>query len=252
MTCTRCPAPVHAVGLCKFHYDKQWRLRVQQGIYAQVDATPARRHLQTLRRRGWTYPLIERQVRLGQVTIARIHDGGVTQLRADKAAEILALPTTWQHTTLAVPMDGTKRRLSALAWQGWSGVAVCRELGLSKSSLWHATCHGRIQARTAAVIAGFYDRHAYKPGPDPKYAVEARTKGAIPAAAWDGDLDDPNNQPADNPNAPQQPGVQLDEVAFLTSWGLTEAQAAKRLGVRPDSIAQARRRRAGYQQEKAA
>ena len=197
-TCSlpRCnQGPVHSWGLCQRHAYKQWRLKVQRGEYQRVDTELVRYHLDALRRRGWTYPLIGNKVRLSERTLAKIVTGDITEVRADKATAILGIPLTWQATALSVPSDGTRRRLSALAWQGWSAREICRQTGMSTYTLYNVMKRDRLEARTAVTIAEFYTAHVHQPGPDRSYALEARTKGAIPAAAWDGDLDDPDLRP---------------------------------------------------------
>lgn len=242
--CTQ--GPVHSWGLCKHHAYKQWQLKVQRGEYQRVDTDMVRYHLDGLRRRGWTYPMIEAKVSVSSRTLAKIVDGDLTELRIDKARAILALPITWQATTLSVPAVGTERRLSALAWQGWSAAEMCRRsTDVTLNTVRHALARGRLEARNAVAIAAFYEEHIGQPGPSPRYAQEARTKGAIPAAAWDGDLDDPDLQP-EGVAAPESgrrtAAVLVENYDDLIAKGLSAEQAAAQLGIQPDSIGNARRR----------
>lgn len=189
-----CTEPDYAMRLCYDHYNKQARIRRANGDADKIPTDAVRAHIQLLRWRGWTWAQIAAAGKTSTPTLNRVAAGELATMRRDKTARILAIPATWQHTRTAVPTVGTRRRLSALAWQGWSRPAVARELGMSPWTLGARNRH--IHAFVAAAVAEFYDRHAHLPGPSPAYARKARTLGAIPAAAWDDDaIDDPRRRP---------------------------------------------------------
>jgi transcriptional regulator with XRE-family HTH domain len=100
------------------------------------------------------------------------------------------------------PVEGTRRRLQALARAGWSLAAVAAESGLQKAHL-HRIVQGSrryVHASTAQIIAATYDRVIAKDPADyglTRYQI-GRAKGAAqrngypPAMCWDEDtIDDP-------------------------------------------------------------
>ena len=239
-----CEDPCYALDMCERHYNKLRRIRRARGAFDHVDAGPTLAHVARLRARGWGWHTIARAGKTSTAMLHRLERGETPTLQQQKAERILAIPPTWQWTRVPVPGVGTRRRLSALAWQGWSGKAVAQQVGLSGWLFYNSAKTDRIEARNAAKIAEFFDRHAYKPGPDPIYAKRARTLGAIPAAAWDDDIDDPNAVPNLGERRSRGPRrrVHIDEVEHLTSFGLSLDAIAQRLDVEPASLREIIRR----------
>lgn len=188
----RCSTLRYALGLCEFHYGRYRRLQRVSGATDRIPTAPIRKHLRLLRRRGWTWQQIAAAGGTSTTTLHQILRGQKPRMRRDKVGRIVAIPPVWQSTRLAVPMLGTRRRLDALAWQGWSNRRVADQLRLSRFTFSNTYRSHVITAVVAAQVAEFYDRHAHLPGPDPVYAKRARTLGALPAWCWDDDtIDDP-------------------------------------------------------------
>lgn len=193
-----CDEPDYALRLCKGHYEKDARIRQARGDADRVSTDPVRQHVQLLRWRGWSWQQIASAGGSSSMMLHRIMGGGQPLMRHDKVTRLLAVEALWQHSLVAVPMVGTRRRLAALAWQGWSCRRVSAELGICEWTIPNTNRSGLVQARTAARIAGFYDVHAYTTGPDPAYAKRARNRRCLPAWVWDedGSIEHPATKPA--------------------------------------------------------
>jgi lambda repressor-like predicted transcriptional regulator len=197
-TLRRCTSTQYALDLCERHYNKQRRIRNARGDGDKIPTLPVRTHVRLLRRRGWTWQQIAAAGRTSVMMLHRVLRGEQPTMRRDKVIRILAIEPVWRRTQVPVPMLGIRRRLDALAWQGWSNRAVARQVGLSEWTIPNTYRHQRITAEVAARIADFYEAHAHQPGPDPAYAKKSRTLGALPAWVWDddGSIDDPGKRPA--------------------------------------------------------
>jgi hypothetical protein len=192
-----CSEPVYALKVCLLHYGRVRRLQRANGAADKVPVNEVRAHVQLLRWRGWPWHPIAAAGRTSTGLLHRIMSGEVETLRRDKAARIVAVEPVWKPTQLAVPAHGTRRRLDALAWQGWANVVVARELGLSEWTFPNSRRSMRLTAAVAAAVAGFYDEHAHRAGPNPVFAKKARTMGCLPASVWDedGSIDNPRQRP---------------------------------------------------------
>jgi hypothetical protein len=240
----RCTGAYYARNLCERHWAKERRLRKARGLLDRVPAAPVVAHLEVLRRRGWTWHGITAATGVSSWLIGRLQRGEVTTLQREKADRFLAVDPVWQETAVSVPVLGTRRRLASLAWQGWSGREVARRLGMSEWMFTNGIYRGSVEARVAAAVARFYDEHADQPGPNPAYAKKARTQGAIPPAAWEGDLDDPATRPVGVRKRPGLAALDLAEVDELLAAGLSVEDVAARVGRKPKSIERARIRAA--------
>ena len=139
---------------------------------------------------------------------------------------------------------GTKRRLQALMWNGWSLGLLSTRLGCSRQVLrrkLHFTSHAT--ASTAAQVRALYDElwdQAPPEGTQPEKRAatmarrQARERGYVPALAWDDDtIDDPDATPADGweRRDVRRYGTLADEAAELIQFGVEPWRAAERLGV---------------------
>lgn len=157
-----------------------------------------------------------------------------------------------QPTT--VDRTGTSRRLRALAALGWNRTFLAERLGISVRSLRNLQGEQDPRQRrtvtrtTADRVAALYEQLSATPGEFKRTRDLARRAGWAPPLLWeDVDIDDPTAKPVDDQPA-SGPRVDLDEVAYLASWGVPLGEIAARLNVEPESIAQARRRRAARDQ----
>lgn len=107
------------------------------------------------------------------------------------------------HGTLApghIDATGTRRRLQALAVEGWSILRLAQLTGLSERSLHYALyARNRVQAGTARAVTAVYERLAGHGGDRPggrNIASRARRRGWHDSYAWpDETIDDPDAQP---------------------------------------------------------
>jgi hypothetical protein len=147
----------------------------------------------------------------------------------------------WEH-----PLDaaGTRRRLQALIWNGWSLGALSVRLGCSRQALRVKLDYARVSAATAAAVRQVYDELWDQPPPErdrfERRAATmarryARERGFAPPLAWDEDaIDDPGAGPADGwerHDDVRRWGVLADEAGELISLGVNPEGAAERLGV---------------------
>jgi transcriptional regulator with XRE-family HTH domain/transposase-like protein len=114
-----------------------------------------------------------------------------------------------------VDATGTRRRLQALATQGWSQLRLATELGCANSQSVGRILRGdasRVNSRTRDAIAALYDRLAMTPGPSDRARDYARHAGWVPPLDWDDShLDDPAATPiaaTDNQDTPDPVAVQ--------------------------------------------
>ena len=240
-TCSRCDAREYSRGFCKYHYRKDWAMRVARGDRDRVDTAPVLAHRQKLRLKGWPDDRIAREARIHRDVHRRVITGELTTLPREAVDRYLALPVVWVRSKLSIPFVGTARRLSALAWQGWSSAEVARQLGLHEATFVNARRRGVISARIAAAVDDFYRSRAYQPGPDPSYARRARQRGAIPAAAWDDDtIDDPDAQHVDVLTPTQRRRRSRSELIEDARWLLSQGEhidlVAQRLRIRRDQL----------------
>ena len=146
---------------------------------------------------------------------------------------------------------GSRRRLQALAYLGWSQWALAARLGMSPMFVRciQAGGQGVITTAHAAAIAAVYDE-LWDQYPDSRQAEwvrsRARQAGWVPPLAWDDDapgdatytghgIDDPDAVPAPAWQRPQRtrlaPADQAAELTELVGLGLSLNRAALRLGV---------------------
>lgn len=114
-----------------------------------------------------------------------------------------------------VPNVGTRRRIEALMWLGYSGARIAVETGGGRD--WDEIRQWRVRPQvhrnTAQMIAEVYDRLSMSPAVGNTHSERqiisrtrnyARRKGFFPPLVWD-DIDNPNEQPrgtrdAENPD----------------------------------------------------
>lgn len=209
------------------------RLLVLHGRWHLVPSEPVIKHIARLRDLGWTWPEMSQQAGLGEVTVWRVWNKRPQRVRADTARGILALPLVESPSRRGVDSTGSRRRVHALAWMGWTATMVAEATGIAPKAI--AGLIGpsrRISRRNAAAIAEVYERWSHLQGPSKLTAGKARARGYAPPAAWDYvDIDDPAAEP-DFGAQPEQAGADPDEVRHLLEGGCTEHEAARKLGVK--------------------
>lgn len=154
------------------------------------------------------------------------------------------------HGPRRVDATGARRRLEALAVNGWSTPALAAVSGLSRWTL--DGVHGRrwVNPGTHRAVCRLFDRLWDKPAPcdtpsrkisAARATLTARRNGWLPALAWD-DIDDPAETPDREGYASgrkRPPAETASEYAFLRSFGLSDVEIAARLGITPEGVERA-------------
>lgn len=133
---------------------------------------------------------------------------------------------------------GTRRRIQALAVEGWSITRLADLTGLSERSLRYAlNSRTRVLATTARLVAVVYDRTAGHDGADQTVINRALARGWVDSYRWsEGRIDDPTAQPDPDVLPGHVDDVLVDRVlsGHTPPDRLTRAEraAAARLGRR--------------------
>ena len=150
---------------------------------------------------------------------------------------------------------GARRRLQAVAYQGWAPEAIARRIPGARAEHIRAVRDGvqaQVSTRRAAAIAVCYDRLWDRRGSSEDTIHLAMRNGWAPALAWDDNPGDPHY--IDDPACPvsdwRRPSLrarlsvdeQAAELAELVARGLSVNQAALRLGMSGDALRRVRDR----------
>lgn len=144
---------------------------------------------------------------------------------------------------------GARRRVQALACIGWSAPMLAREGGWkSYHGVTDVFLIEAINRQTAQRISELFDRLCMTPAPDGIGSAKARAKakrlGWAPPLAWD-DIDNDAAPAHMGPSRKTWASADLiSEADHLLSLGESIEQTARKLGVKPDAIEQARSRAA--------
>lgn len=169
---------------------------------------------------------------------------------------------------LTVDATGTRRRLRALACNGWTNDLLAARLGVSGSAVRAWTYNERVRRSTVARVAALYDQLWDQPGASSRTAARAARAGWAPPLAWDDDtIDDPASRPDRGHGLPAafdeiavqramrgdravrlRPVERAEVVRRLTAVGLSATQIADRLGASSRTVVRARTRRADAEQ----
>ena len=158
----------------------------------------------------------------------------------------------WNHLPHAA---GTRRRLQALIWAGWTWAELAARYGCTQKALRKKLACQRVSTHTAAAVAALFDElwnQAPPEGTPQERRVAtlarqyARDRGYVPTWAWDWDDEDPGGPHyIDNPDAVPVPGCVR---GHRRERGITEAAVeltqlrehpeaiAVRLGVTPETV----------------
>lgn len=131
-----------------------------------------------------------------------------------------------------VPKLGTRRRVHALMAIGWTYNQIAAEAGVSHATLRDLTRGSRAYRAVATAIADTYSRLSDTPAPSGRnasYVINlARRNGWPPPSAWF-DIDDPDEQPDFGDDGRMSPAEKLAEFEWLTSLGVAEPEALRRV-----------------------
>lgn len=167
----------------------------------QVDAEPARRHVQELLDGGMTISQIQFASGVDRTAIrVMLGDfpgrGRSRMVRAGTAERLLRTRLNRGASIDGlVPSIGTLRRLHALAAIGWP----LRDLATQLGKTHHLIQIGRrelMRASEAQSVMALYDVLCDTPGPSARVREYARSRGWLAPAWWDDDtIDDPLAEP---------------------------------------------------------
>ena len=188
----KCGKPVYKADHCRSDY-AYWRLAGNGGF---TDPGPARARVIELLAMDWTCQQIAETSGVAKWTLSRLRKGigaGITP--ATSAAILSVLPGRPVPSSHCIDATGTRRRVQALAWMGWSRAEVARRAGVNPRTLRAQMSLGRVSTRLAERIRVIYAELSWTRGPSAPAAAKARSLGLAPPAAWD-DIDDPLARPS--------------------------------------------------------
>jgi hypothetical protein len=187
-----CPRPATTDGWCEHDY----RLRLHTGRGGFRDPARALAHVTALRALGWTWQQIGDAAGLSNAVAHALHHGRYKTLRHKSELALLSVPLVPAESHRGTDPTGTRRRVQALAWMGWSGGEVARRAGYHHATLHTLIYRGSMSVRLAERVRVIYGELSHVQGPSQMAAVKARRLGFAPPAAWDeGEIDDPKARP---------------------------------------------------------
>ncbi len=209
-------------GPCREANRRAERARSRAKLYGRydaghVDAQPVREHIQVLTAYGIGLKRIAALAGVSNATLGKIIYGDPSRnmpprVRVEKRVHenVLAVGATLENLGCTVNVDGvgTRRRLQALVYIGYSQSYLADRLGMSPANFGRTMAdparrrwRNDVHAGTARSVAALYVELENKPrvGTDQRSRISvsramkhARLNGWLPPAAWDEDLmDDP-------------------------------------------------------------
>jgi lambda repressor-like predicted transcriptional regulator len=182
--------------LCQGHYAKAWRCRSgDAGKLRRVDSGPAIAHLHKLRDLGWTWQLISDRSGTSMFTARNAFYRGTISHAVSES--LLALPLEEMHPPhRMVDPTGTRRRVEALNYRGWSRRVLAGRMGMAPPSLSRMLRSGRVTSQAALQVAALFAELGDREGPSDQVALRSRLADFQPAMAWEYvDIDDPKAKP---------------------------------------------------------
>jgi hypothetical protein len=188
-----CGKPATTDGHCESDY--RYLLHTgQRGGFR--DPSAARGHVMALRGLGWTWQQIADAAGTSNSVPFCLASGRYKTIRRKSEVALLSVPLLPAESHRGVNAAGTRRRVPALAWMGWSGAEIARRAGCHHATLHTEIYRGSLSVRLAGRVRVIYRELSATPGPSRMAAVKARQFGYAPPAAWDGDeIDDPRARP---------------------------------------------------------
>lgn len=250
------------------------------GLPRLVDAQPARDHINALRAQGMGWKRIAIAAGLEPSVLWKLLYGdrkrfGRPSNRITPRTEAAVLAVTLDRAPKSViDGTGTRRRLQALVAIGWSQAKLGEQIGVSSAnfnSLIHGRRGGSVTVARAEQVAALYDRlWDQEPPASTRWDCTAlanakraaRRWGWAPPLAWDDEtIDDPTatkgaTLPLDrgdidpiavarvvagDPPNPLRAADRVEAVRILADRGLSSAQIAALVGVKPRQILRDRR-----------
>lgn len=224
-----------------------------------VDATPARKHLETLHARGMSW---EQMARVSGVLVEELRrirmplgsKPRTERIRPERAELLLSIrfdPSPGTPKGL-VPSVGTARRLQGLRTIGWPLAVLAERCGVARHTLAMVPRQQAVQDSTRAAVAELYDdlhdqdpRRYDVPAESVRRAMEwaVRQGWAAPNCWLSSDIDDPAAKPGlpegrrySAPSVGDRRQAIVDDTAELARQGCTRQVIATRLGVTWDAV----------------
>lgn len=224
---------------------KAWRRDKYLGVVKLVDAQPLKDHVAMLMAAGMSFRAIS--LTAGYTSRNSLADIFTrARVRPDTMARILAVnPQRDNRRDAYTDATGSRRRLQALAVNGWSTRNLAAQLGHNHPTTVQDITAGKtptVRLRTKDAIRDLYEELWDQPGPSQRTAAIAKAKGWLPALAWDDDLIDKPEHEADDVRRPVRTkwsGVTLEDIEEAREQGYVSAeQIGWRLGVSRDTVQQ--------------
>lgn len=241
----KCPACLER---CRTYQRSRHRKQGYGTWQPLIDAEPVRQHLLNLNAAGMSYKVIAAQLGRSTACVTRfIYDLSPTQprkkrTRPELAAEILAV-TASDLTPGMIDATGARRRIQALAANGWPLISLGPHIGVSPATVGRIARQRYVFRPTARAVAECYEQlrgqrpedHGITAGSVLKTRNRAVREGWRDPVWWDdmGHIDDPDFDPA----AAEKPlgrdelaALRRAEIAHLAAFGCSPEHIHKRLG----------------------
>jgi len=225
---------------------KAWRRDNYLGIVKLVDAQPLKDHVAMLMAAGMSFRAIS--LTAGYTSRNALADSMTrSRVRPATLARILAVnPKRDNRRDAYIDATGSRRRLQALAVNGWSTRSLATQLGHKHATTVQDIASGKtptIRLRSMDAIRDVYERLWDQPGPSKRTADIAKAKGWLPALAWDDDLIDRPEHEAEDVRrrgvSGGGSGITLEDIEEAREQGYQSArEIGWRLGVSRDAVSQ--------------
>lgn len=225
----------------------------QTGRAASTTSQTAAQHIRQLRAAGMQDREIVAAAGIVPECLYRVlrTEGTIHRTTERRILAVTPNPGTVKGSGTHVPALGTVRRLRALGADGWTATELGRRAGKHKQFIVHlqnqVPLDGRVRMWVAIYVSELHnelrDANPESSGVASHRALQARklaaSKGWVPSPYWDPeDFDDPDFQPAavDPQGRDQIAAVRRAEIEHLESFGLSEHEIARRLGMAPQYV----------------
>jgi hypothetical protein len=225
---------------------KAWRRDNYLGVVKLVDAQPLKDHVQMLMAAGMSFRAIA--LTAGYTSRNALADSMTrSRVRPSTMARILAVnPKRDNRRDGYTDATGSRRRLQALAVNGWPTRNLAAQLGQKHGTTVQDIASGKtptIRLRTMDAVRDLYEQLWDQAGPSQRTAAIAKGKGWLPALAWDDDLIDRPDHEADDVRrrgvSGGGSGITLEDIEEARQQGYESAQQIGwRLGVSRDAVQQ--------------
>lgn len=182
------------------NYQERRRKLIAYGRWTGlIDGDTTREHLAALRASGMGIRRVAELTGLAEIHLRTIASGEVERVQERTQTAILALEPGNVSEGAFIDATGTKRRLQALCYVGWTWVAIADELGIFAANVSRLIHHDKVTKRFAGQVAAMYDR-VWDQTPPATEVGRKRARNRAKKAGWVGPLDW-DDDTIDNPDA---------------------------------------------------